>query len=120
AERVRRLQAARLIGLSWDNRQPRLWLRDPADPHSALAGDVAAVRRHLDLEPGTYDFQLTELLFNRQPNQVGIRFRSLLGVLYFRSQSVELPAPHIQEGSSPSPGTTTETSSTGPRLHAGS
>jgi hypothetical protein len=107
AERMRRLQAARLIGLSWElkqhdkdppGRDTHFWLRDPADPHSPLADDIAAVRRYLDLEPGRNDFQLTEFPFNRQPNQVGIRCRSLLGVLYFLSQSVEPPAPDIEAG----------------------
>ena len=79
-------------------RDPHFWLRDPADPHSPLAADIAAVRRDLDLEPGRNDFQLTESPFKRQPNQVGIRCRSLLGVLYFLSQSVEPPAPDIQAG----------------------
>jgi hypothetical protein len=107
AERMRRLQAARLIGLSWElkqhdndppGRDAHFWLRDPADPHSPLAADLAAVRRYLDLEPGRNDFQLTEFPFKRQPNQVGIRCRSLLGVLYFLSQSVEPPAADIEAG----------------------
>jgi len=107
AERMRRLQAARLIGLNWDKKQdekeppgrdPHFWIRDPADPHSPLAADVAAVRRDLDLEPGKNDFQLTEFPFKRQPNQVGIRCRSLLGVLYFLSKSVQPPAPDVQAG----------------------
>jgi hypothetical protein len=107
AERMRRLQAAHLIGLNWElkqhgtdppGRDAHFWLRDPADLHGPLAADMAAVRRYLDLEPGMNDFQLTEFPFNRQPNQVGIRCRSLLGVLYFLSQSVEPPAPDIEAG----------------------
>jgi hypothetical protein len=107
ADRMRRLQAARLMGLNWDikqhatdppGRDPHFWLHDPADPHSPLAADVAAVRRYLDLEPGRNDFQLTEFPFKREPNQVGMRCRSLLGVLYFLSQSVEPPAPDVRAG----------------------
>ena len=104
---MRRLQAARLIGMNWDMKQhegdppgrdPRFWLRDPTDTDDPLAADVAAVRRYLDLEPGRNDFQLTEYPFKRQPNQVGIRCRSLLGVLYFLSQSVEPPPADVQAG----------------------
>jgi len=34
----------------------------------------------------------------RQPTEVGLRCRSLLGVLYFLSQAVEVPAPDVQAG----------------------
>lgn len=107
AERVHRLQSAGLIGLSWDMqrrengppaKQSHLWLRAPTDPHSPLAADVATVRRDLDLDPSRNDFHLTDFPSDRQPNEVGIRCRSLLGVLYFLSQSVEVPAPDMQAG----------------------
>jgi len=107
ADRMRRLQAARLIGLSWEMKphgtdppghETYFWLREPADPQSPLAADLVAVRRYLDLEPGRDDFLLTDFPFKREPNQVGIRCRSLLGVLYFLSQSVEAPASDVQAG----------------------
>ncbi len=107
AERVERLRLAGLIDLNWEmkeretdppGRDPHFWLRPPSDPHSSLAADVAAVRRHLDLDPGRVDFQLTAFPFGRRRTEVGLRGRSLLGVLYFLSQSVELPAPDVQAG----------------------
>ncbi len=107
AERLHRLQSARLVGLNWEAKEhetdppghnPHFWLRPPADPNSPLAADVAAVRRYLDLEPGRDDFTLTAFPFKRKPNEVGMRCRSLLAVLYFLSQSVEPPAPHVQAG----------------------
>jgi hypothetical protein len=107
ADRFQRLQLAGLIGLNWETREhekqppgrnPRFWVRPAADPTSQLAADVATVRRYLDLEPGRDDFQLTAFPFDRQRNEVGVRCRSLLAVLYFLSQSVELPAPDIQAG----------------------
>jgi hypothetical protein len=70
----------------------------PADSTSPLAADVAAVRRSLGLTPGRDDFRLTAFPFGRQPNEVGIRCRSLLGVLYFLAQSVEPPAADVQAG----------------------
>jgi len=105
AERVQRLRLAGLIDLNWEmkehetqppGRNPRFWLHQPADPSSPLAADVAAVRRELGLQPGVDDFTLTAFPFGRQPTEVGIRCRSLLGVLYFLSQSVELPAPDVR------------------------
>jgi hypothetical protein len=106
-ERVRRLRAAGLIGLNWERgekgpvnppgRHRRLWLRDAA-PGSALADDVAAVRRELDLAPDRREFHLTAFPYGRKPNQVGLRCRSLIGILYFLSKSVEVPAPHVDAG----------------------
>ena len=107
AERLSRLQSAGLSGLNWEmkehetdppGRDAHFWVRAPADPGSPLAADVAAVRLYLDLAPGRDDFRLTAFPFKRQPDEVGIRCRSLLGVLYFLSQSVEPPAPDVQAG----------------------
>jgi len=107
AERMHRLQSAGLIGLRWDMqrrengpaaKESHLWLRAPTDPHSPLAVDVAAVRRYLDLDPRRNDFRLTDFPSDRQPDEVGIRCRSLLGVLYFLSQAVEVPAADAQAG----------------------
>jgi hypothetical protein len=105
-EHFQRARAAGLIGLNWEmeahetnvpGRNPRFWIHAPADAHSPFAADVAAVRRDLGLAPGRGDFELTSFPFERQPNQVGIRCRSLLGVMYFLSQSVEPPPPHVAE-----------------------
>ena len=107
AERFERLRAAELIGVNWDKkerekeppgRDPHFWLRSPQDPHSPLVEDLAIVRRELGLEPGRDDFRLTAFPFRRQPNEVGIRCRSLLGILYFLSQAVQLPADHVRAG----------------------
>ena len=79
-------------------RELRFWIHQPANPRSPLAADVAAVRRALDLEPGRDEFVLTEFPYRRQPSEVGVDSRSLLGVLYFLSQSVEVPAQDVQAG----------------------
>src|SRR5215831_1450017 len=56
ARRVHRLQSARLIGMHWGTkpnegplpgREPRFWLRAPADPRDPLMDDLVAVRRYL-------------------------------------------------------------------------
>jgi hypothetical protein len=107
AERLQRLRLAGLFGLNWEmkeheaqppGRNPRFWVHAPADPSSPLAADVAAVRRQLGLQPGRDEFTLTAFPFGRQPTEVGMRCRSLLGVLYFLSQSVEPPAPDVRAG----------------------
>src|SRR5262249_20567510 len=119
AERMERLREARLEGVNWVQKKPEtqppapgqnkpetkapgrelvFWIHQPADPRSPLAADVAAVRRALDLEPGRAEFVLTEFPYRRQPSEVGVDSRSLLGVLYFLSQSVEVPAQDVQAG----------------------
>jgi len=107
SERIHRLQSAGLVGLNWERREhesqppgrnPRFWLRRPADPRSPLADDMAAVRRYLDLPPGTDEFTLTAFPFRRQRTEVGLRCRSLLGVLYFLSAAVEPPAADVDAG----------------------
>ena len=119
AERLERLREAGLEGVNWVQKEPepeppgpdqkkpetkapgrelRFWIHQPANPRSPLAADVAAVRRALDLEPGRDEFMLTEFPYRRQPSEVGVSSRSLLGVLYFLSQSVEVPAQDVQAG----------------------
>ena len=107
AERFHRLEAAGLVGLNWERRKndteppghaARFWVRPPPDPDSPLAADLAAIRRYLDLEPGRDEFALISFPFERNPTELGIRCRSLLGVLYFLSTSVEPPAPDVEAG----------------------
>lgn len=107
AERLNRLHLAGLTGLNWEMREsekeppgrnPVFWLHSPADSNSPLATDVAVVRRMLELEPGQEEFRLTAFPFNRQPGDVGMRCRSLLGVLCFLSCAVEVPRAHLESG----------------------
>src|SRR5262252_6362480 len=119
AERMERLREARLEGVNWVQKKPEtepptpdknkpetkapgrelvFWIHQPADPRSPLAADVAAVRRALDLEPGRDEFVLTAFPYKRKPFEVGMRCRSLLGVLYFLSQSVEVPVQDVHAG----------------------
>ena len=76
----------------------RFWMGTPADSRSPLAADVAAVRRALDLEPGQDEFTLTAFPFKRRRTEVGLRCRSLLGVLYMLSTSVEPPPKDVEAG----------------------
>ncbi len=104
AERMQRLRLAGLVGLNWESMQgekqppghdPRFWIHEPPDPRSPLATDIAVVRRLLRLDPRRSEFRLTAFPFGRKPDEVGVRCRSLLGVLYFLSMSVEPPPPDV-------------------------
>ena len=106
-EHFRNLQQAGLIGLNWERkghetnapgRDPQFWIHAPAETNSPLAADVRAGQQELNLEPGRADFALSSFPFKRPPNELGIRCRSLMGILYFLSTAVEPPAPHVQAG----------------------
>jgi hypothetical protein len=107
AEQLQRLAQARLAGSNWERQgretnapggKPLFWIRKPTDPNSPLASDVASVRQALELPDEDTEFQLTAFPFKRKPQEVGIRCRSLLGVLFFLSTAVEPPAPHVKAG----------------------
>lgn len=107
AARLRRLSIAGRFGMNWDfGEDPsvqsayhmKFWLKPPEDPSDPLAADVAAVREALRIDPGLDEYPLTPFPHNRRPDEVGMRGRSLLGVLYFLSQSVEAPKEHADAG----------------------
>jgi hypothetical protein len=107
AERLHRLQTAGLAGFNWEmkgagpnppGRDPQFWLHEPADPRSPFAADVAVVRRALALGSGRDEFRLTAFPFGRRADEVGLRSRSLLAVMYFLSQAVEPPAGDVAAG----------------------
>lgn len=77
---------------------PRVWLHEPARPDDPLAADVAAVRRILDLPAGRDEYVLDGFPFGRQPDHIGIRCRSLLGIMFFLSLAVEVPQEHVAAG----------------------
>ena len=103
----RELQRAGLIGLDWERKgrdtnapahDPRLWIRLPADTNTPLAAEALAVHRALSLPTDRTEFTLTGYPYGRGPTEVGIRCRSLMGILYFLSTAVQPPAPHLAEG----------------------
>lgn len=107
AARLGRLQLAGLVEMNWEAaegkgaqpvRRARVWLRAPVAPKSPLADDVRAVRGALQLPPDKDEFQLSAYPDKRQPDEVGLRGRSLLGVLFFLSQAVVPPAEHSAAG----------------------
>ena len=128
AERLERLRSARLMGLNWEmkehetdppGRNPRFWLRAPADPNSPLAADVAAVRRLLDLEPGKDDFFLTAFPFKRhaQRSRPALPVLARCAVLPFQGGGAAR-ASTSRRASSRSPWTTTDNRSIGRRSPA--
>ena len=50
------------------------------------------------MAPDKDDFLVIAFPFKRESTEVGIRCRSLLGVLYFLSESIHPPAPDVEAG----------------------
>jgi hypothetical protein len=107
AAQLQRLAENGLFGMNWEHvagetmppgQKPVFWLRAPSDPASPRHADLQSVRRTLALEPGREEFQLTQFPFHRAPDEIGMRGRSLLGLLYFLSQAVEAPDEHVDAG----------------------
>ncbi|MEN9674156.1 MAG: hypothetical protein RIS76_52 [Verrucomicrobiota bacterium] len=107
ARQLQDLAQAGLTGSNWDRhghetnapgRNPVFWIHPPADPNSQLAEEVQAVRQQLGLQPGRNEFALSAFPYRRQPNEVAVRCRSLLGILYFLSTAVVTPPPHLASG----------------------
>lgn len=105
--RLRRLSLAGRFGMNWDfadteaapsGHRMTFWLRAPEDPADPLAGDVAAVREALGLAADQEEYTMTPYQSRRLHGEVSVRGRSLLGVLYFLSQSVEPPEEHARAG----------------------
>ncbi len=101
AARMRRLQRAGLLVMTWEPTESghasRLSLHD-ARGSSELAADLAAIKRTLGVPDSLSQFRITNYPSVHAIDEVGFRNRSLLAVLYFLSQSVELPAEHEARG----------------------
>lgn len=106
-DRLERLAAVGAFGMNWEHQagetippgqQAVFWLREPPANDTAARSDLAAVRTILGLAEGTPQFLLTQFPFHRGASEVGMRGRSLLGLLYFLSQAVEPPDEHKAAG----------------------
>lgn len=106
AAEMERLRSAELMGFSWEKNEQdaksrvgtsHFWLREStSDP--AHQEDLDAVRRALGLGHERHDFDLTPYPHARTETQVGIRCRSVLGIMEFLSKAVEVPPPHSEAG----------------------
>lgn len=97
AKLLRRLQVAGLVEAETDPERQVLMITLADDP-GPLAGEVRQVRELLGLPQGTASFPVTSGLRKRQPGEIAMAGRSLLSVLFFLSQAVEVPERHEKEG----------------------
>ena len=80
--------------------------RTPAVRHlvieESLDRDTQALvdefKRSLDLDPGRNTFNITPRLTQRDPDEITIQPRSLIGIMSFLSRGVEVPEVHREQG----------------------
>lgn len=95
AKHLRQLQKAGLWAISHSNKKvPLFWLRKPSDEDNPLNEDIAVVRRLLELKPEQNEWPITAYPYKRLNTEIGLRGRTMLGVMYYLSQSVEPPPEH--------------------------
>jgi len=58
---------------------------------------VNEFRRNLGLDPDQNTYRLTARLTKRDPDEITVHPRSLIGVISFLSRGVEIPAAHLKE-----------------------
>ena len=76
----------------------RFWIASPSHPEDPYREDLATVRKILGLPEGRTEFTMTDFPFKRQPDQVGMRGRTMLGVLFYLSHAVVSPEAHSRAG----------------------
>jgi hypothetical protein len=95
---LRQLQLERAIniGLDVNGRETELAVEFSTDP--VHAPEIDKVRRLLHLAPGQPRYTFTSDLLARDDTHVSVRMRSLLSVLFYLSQAVEVPAGDARSG----------------------
>jgi hypothetical protein len=94
---LKRLEEAGLvvIGIDPDNSK-NLVLR--LKPSAARNGDVIEFKRLLGLDNGKNEFRFENNFLKASSNDIVVRTRSLMGVLFYLSHAVEIPAEDIERG----------------------
>lgn len=98
ARRLRNLQKAGFLDLelSEDGKTPYLTLAVP--PGHPATADADRLRELLQIDRGRSSFEVTASLKQRGADEIAISGRSLLSVLFFLSQAVEVPPEHEAAG----------------------
>ena len=56
------------------------------------------LRALLKLDPALSEYPIVRSRFGNRPQEIAVRSRSLLGVMYFLSEGIEIPEPHRERG----------------------
>ena len=68
------------------------------DSNREYAAEVAEFKRLLGVKPWEKEFTLTSNFLHRHPGKMAVRSRSISSILFFLSQNIEVPQPHIAQG----------------------
>ncbi len=95
---LRKLQVTGLLEAEVIPDSVGVQLRLTEDPSGALAAEIAEARALLKLAPESHTFKVSSSLTQRSGNEIAIFGRSLLSVLFYLSQAVNVPEEHKREG----------------------
>ena len=65
---------------------------------SGSSGTIAQIKELLRLDPGKEDFAVTSNALAQNPETVAIRTRSIMSILFYLSQTVDVPEEHEAAG----------------------
>lgn len=98
ASLLRKLQVAGLLEAEVGDEKDDVLLRLAPDKSGTLAAEVAEVRKLLQLSAEAGSFRVSTSLTQRNGSEIAIFGRSLMSVLFYLSQAVDVPEEHKREG----------------------
>ena len=98
ARLLRKLQIAGLVEAEVDADQQTILLHLGRTPAGPLEEDLREVRRLLGASAGLTTFRITADLVRKKEEEIAVTGRSLLSVLFYLSQAVEVPERDEREG----------------------
>jgi hypothetical protein len=95
---LRELESLDILDLSYDeeNDIPRIILSISDEEKNVIAAQKFA--KAMDLKPGQEKYVINLSTNDNESNQISVVTRSLLGILFYLSQGVEVPEQDIREG----------------------
>jgi len=95
---LRELQVAGAIELAIEKTDNGATVLLVVTPETHELPKVRELRELLRLDAAAMEYPMVRTHFRRQPLEIAVRSRSLLGVMYFLSEGVEVPPRHAEEG----------------------
>ncbi|OHE70590.1 MAG: hypothetical protein A2007_04695 [Verrucomicrobia bacterium GWC2_42_7] len=67
-------------------------------PSAEMADKIAEAKSLMGLRQDKNDFKFKNNFLELKNNRITIRFRSMMGIMFFLSQAIEIPSEHIEKG----------------------
>lgn len=95
---LRELQVAGAIELAIEKTDDAVAVLLMVTPEAQELPKVKELRELLRLDSAAAEYPMVRTRFRTRPLEIAVRSRSLLGVMYFLSEGVEVPPRHAEEG----------------------